>query len=153
MNKKNCNYQQAGNFWGMDFDQLGKTIEDFLGKSNVNEFFGRDAYNKNPLINVYESPEGIDIELAAPGLNREAFSVSIEAQELSVEVNENVNKEAENVKVKRKDFDYSTFKKTFRLSDKYDLEKVTARYENGILYLKIPVRVEEKKASIKVEIL
>jgi HSP20 family protein len=151
-NNKNCRNENA--FFGFDFDQLGKTIEDFIGKSNVNEFFGRDFAHKTPLVNVYESAEhGLEIEIAAPGLSRDAFSVTIEGEELQVSANLNINKVAENVKVKRKEFDYSTFKRNFRLHDKFDSENITARYENGILLIRVPLKTETKKESFKVNIL
>lgn len=152
-NKRNCNHQTENGIFGFDFDQLGKTIEEFIGKSNVNDFFGRDFAHKTPLVNVYETAEGLSIELAAPGLPREAFSVSVEQNILTVSASENVKETPENVKVKRKEFDYSTFKRTFRLSDKYNSEKVSARYENGILRIHIALKTEEKKDSIQVEIL
>ncbi len=147
---KNCRNEAI---FGFDFDQIGKTIEDFINKSNVNEFFGRDFSHKMPLVNVYESEiNGLEIEVAAPGLTKEAFSVTIEGEELIVSATLNVNKSTENVKVKRKEFDYSTFKRNFRLSDKFDSNKISARYENGILLIKVPVKTETKKESFKVEI-
>ena len=152
-NKRNSNQHAENGFFGFDLDQLGKTIEEFLGKNNANDFWGRDFAHKTPLVNVSETPEGLDLELAAPGLSREAFSVSVEQNILTISANATVKETAENVKVKRKEFDYSTFKRTFRLIDKYDTEKISARYENGILRIHVAVKTEEKKDSIKIEIL
>jgi HSP20 family protein len=152
-NNKNCNNQTENAAFGFNFDQLGKTIEEFLGKNNVNDFWGRDFSHKTPLVNVYENTEGLAVELAAPGLTKEAFSVNVEQQDLTVSTKATVKESAENVKVKRKEFEYSTFTRTFRLSDKYDTEKITARYENGILYIHVGVKSAEKKEGFKIEIL
>jgi HSP20 family protein len=151
-NKRNCNNQTENAAFGFNFDQLGKTIEEFLGKNNVNEFWGHDFAHKTPLVNVYDSPEGLSIELAAPGLSKEAFSVSVEQNTLIISANKNVKESADNVKIKRKEFEYSTFSKTFRLSNKYDTEKITARYENGILQIHVAIKTAEKKESYKIEI-
>ena len=75
-----------------------------------------------------------------------------EGQDLLISAALNVNKSTENVKVNRKEFDYSTFKRNFRFSDKFDSNNIFSRYENGILLIKTPVKNETKKESYKVDI-
>ncbi len=150
MNKKKCDQKYDNGFFGFDLDQIGKTIEDLF--SNVNQNFGQDFAHKTPLVNLYETEEGLDIEIAAPGLHKEDFQVSIEGHELYVAAKGNVKELPENVKIRRKEFAYSTFKRKFRLSDKYDPNAITAKYEAGILKLQVGLKQKKEKNSIRVEV-
>jgi len=150
MDKENA--KQQNGFFNFDFDKLGKKVEEFMKKNNVNDFWGADFANKTPLVNVYESEKGLDIELAAPGLEKEDFTVTVENHQLIVSTAQTVNKKLENVKIKRKEYDYSTFTRSFRLSDIYDLEKVTARYKKGILKVSVQKKEVKKKSSTRVDV-
>jgi HSP20 family protein len=150
MNKKNCNNNKESGFFNFDFDQIGKTLEDFF--QNASNNFGNDFAHKSPLVNVYESDEGLHIDLAAPGLRKEDFKVTIEGQELQISADTNVKEVADNVKIKRKEFAYSTFSRKFRLSDKYDANNIAAKYEAGILKLHIGLKEKKEKDTIRVEV-
>lgn len=150
MNKKNSNQNNDNGFFGFDFDQIGKTLEDFF--QNASNNFGHDFAHKSPLVNVYESDEGLHIDLAAPGLHKEDFKVTIEGQELQIAANTNVKELPDNVKIRRKEFSYSTFKRKFRLSSKYDANSISAKYEAGILKVHVGLKEKKEKDTIRVEV-
>ena len=139
---------------------LSQFLDDvFSGKSNLNDssYTGGNAHN-SPYANVVEHEQGILLELAAPGLEKENFHILLDKDILLVEANapkskENVKSEPKNVKIRRKEFGYSTFSRSFRLDTKvFDTQAISSKYEQGILSIEIPFRakVEEEKQRIPV---
>ena len=147
-------HKKWNNVFGVDLNNIGKALDEFFTSSGIGDVFGQDAENQSPLTNVYEYDDRTSIELAAPGLTKSDFMLNIENDCLTIEVKKEAeHKSEENVKVKRKEFDYSTFKRSFRLKDEFDTQKITAKYESGILYIAIPKRSTDTDQSIKIEVL
>ena len=69
-------------------------------------------------------------ERVAPGLNKDNIEVSHENTILSVEV---VNNESANAELNRFEFDYNSFKRSFKLPDSIDLSKIDAFTEQLII--------------------
>jgi HSP20 family protein len=53
--------------------------------------------------------------------------------------------EVENEKVMRREFSYSSFKRSFTLPESTDSEKIKASYKDGILSINVPKREEAKE--------
>jgi len=141
------------NSFGFNFDDLGKAVDDFVTNIKVNDIFGTDATNKIPAVNSFEHKEYLELQVAAPGLRKEDFELQVEGDVLTISANVSLEKEPEEIKVKRKEFNYSTFERTFCLTDKFDCQNIKAKYEAGILLVTIPKKSEEEKSKIKVEVL
>jgi len=109
------------------------------------EFFGNDNLNFSlPAINVSETDDAYRIELAAPGLTKKDFKVNLDNDLLTIEAtneNEKVDKTDNYV---RKEFDFTSFKRSFTIPEDVDAEKLNAVYENGILNLTLPKKEEAK---------
>ncbi|MFD0941157.1 Hsp20/alpha crystallin family protein [Pedobacter boryungensis] len=120
--------------------------------NNVFDSLFSDALNKNygvnkvPNVNIYENTSDYKIELAAPGLNKEDFKIDLKKDNLSVWV----EKKAENTDVQkdytRKEFEYTSFARSFVLPEGIDAEKISAEYINGILTITIGKKDEAKEA-------
>lgn len=121
-----------------------------------NEPFFRDFFGNNmqrysssgstlPSANVKETKDDYRIELAAPGMSKEDFKVSLEGDVLSIssEKTEESNNEDENYS--RKEFSYQGFYRSFQLPQAAEPEKVAAKYKDGILHITIPKKEEAKK--------
>ena len=129
-----------------------------------NDFFDTDflpRVNSNttaPAINVIEKKDEYDVELAAPGMTKEDFKVSLdEDRNLVVELDKKVEKTEENKEdghYLRREFSYTKFEQTFELPEDVEKEKISAKVENGVLYIDIPKLVKEEapKVSRQVEI-
>lgn len=125
----------------------------------VNDFFNDDLNvrfnHATPSVNVVETSDSFKIEVAAPGLAKEDFKVNIEKDTLTVSAEKKVEKTVENEvkteKYLRKEFGYSTFKRSFTLPENVQTDAVKANYENGILFITLP-KVEVKKVSQIIDI-
>ncbi len=82
--------------------------------------------------------------MAAPGLNKEDFNISVEKNTLTINANKEANTEEGN-KYRRKEFSYLSFHRTFHLPNTIDSNAITAKYENGILQLTLSKKEEAKE--------
>ncbi|HEV2831196.1 MAG TPA: Hsp20/alpha crystallin family protein, partial [Hanamia sp.] len=89
------------------------------------------------------------VEVAAPGMSKKDFKVELDGNTLTIsseKSREEENKEDE--RYSRKEFSYQSFQRTFTLQkDVVDIDKIEAKYENGLLYLVIPKKEEAKQKA------
>ena len=130
-----------------------------------NDFFDTDflpkARTTAPAINVIEKKNEYDVELAAPGMTKEDFKVSLdEDNNLVVELDKKVEKSEENKENKdcghylRREFSYTKFHQTLLLPDDVNRDAISATVENGVLKVVLPKLQpqEMKKERTMIEI-
>lgn len=129
--------------------------------SIFNDFFDNEWMERSnataPAINVLENEKSYDLELAAPGMTKDDFKVTLnEEGDLVI----NMEKKLENNEDKkhghylRREFSYSKFQQTMLLPDDADKEKINAQVENGVLKVNIPkiVKVQPDSAHKVIEV-
>ncbi len=109
-----------------------------------------------PAVNIQENFANFAIQLAAPGLKKENFAIEVEDNVLKVsaEVTTNTEKsdEKEKSKFTRKEFNYSSFTRSFTLPETVHVDEINAAYEDGVLTITLPKKEEEKISKKMVEI-
>jgi len=124
------------------------------------EFFNTDVpmlangngMKNRPSVNVVESGDAFRIEVAAPGLEKGDFDVNVDKDVLTISTKKEQKRE-EGEKVRKLEFSYHEFKRSFRLPKTIDAEAIEATYDNGILNVTLPKREEAKeKPARKIEI-
>ncbi|GAA4801470.1 Hsp20/alpha crystallin family protein [Olivibacter ginsenosidimutans] len=100
--------------------------------------------SKTPAVNVAETVDSFQVEFAAPGFAKEDFKINIEKDVLTVSGEHKVEKLEDDKKFSRKEFSYSSFKRSFTLPETVDINKIEANYKDGILSLVVGKKVEEK---------
>ncbi|HMT30213.1 MAG TPA: Hsp20/alpha crystallin family protein [Bacteroidia bacterium] len=106
-----------------------------------------------PNVNIIENDEMYKLELAAPGLAKEDFKISIDNDILSVSTEKKSETSESTDKYTRKEFSYSSFQRSFTLPELVDIEKIGASYENGIMSISLPKKEEAKpKAPREIKI-
>lgn len=129
---------------------VSKTFNN-LFEELINDFpyvSGRELSSTVAPVNISETSDAYHVELSAPGRNKEDFNVSIEKDLFTISFeknNETTDKEAKTV---RKEFSYQNFKRSFSLDGKVDIEKIQAKYENGLLKFYLP-KIEQVKETSK----
>lgn len=121
-----------------------------------NRFFDADwmkRFQEIPAVNVKEKDKEFEIELAAPGLKKDDFKITVENGILTIKAEREEEKEIKEDNFTRREFSYENFTRSFTLPESVNEEKVDAQYENGILQLKIAKKqivVEKKPKAIAV---
>ena len=122
------------------------------------DFFNRDLFswgNTNfagnnssiPSVNLKETPEDYVVEVAAPGMTKNDFKIELDGNTLVISSEKSdQNETEESDRYFRREFNYQSFQRTFNLQkDVVDVDKIEAKYENGILHLLIPKKEEAKQ--------
>ncbi len=121
--------------------------------SFFNDSFLHDRYTtKVPSVNIAETDNDFHIELAVPGLKKDEIKINLEKNQLIVSAeskNENVE---EGKKYSRKEFNYSSFKRTFNLPEDADFSKINADYVDGILKIDVAKREEARHQSREIKL-
>ena len=122
------------------------------------DFFTRDLFNWGltnnsntgttvPAVNIKETANAFEVEMAAPGMTKNDFKVELDNNVLTITSEKNIqNEEKDGEKYSRREFSYQSFQRTFTLQKEVvDADKIEARYENGVLHLVIPKKEEAKQ--------
>jgi len=118
--------------------------------NNVFDSLFSDAITKNklvdksPNVNIHENEAAYVIELAAPGLKKEDFQINLKKDTLSVWAEVKKEETATVKDFTRKEFDYSSFARSFNLPETADGDKITAEYKDGILSINISKKDDAK---------
>ena len=99
-------------------------------------------------VNIKETHDAYELEIIAPGFERNDFNVSLEKNLLTLSGEKKSEAGVAEEKQIRKEYHYRSFKRSFTLDEKIDAEKIEAKYANGVLVLNLP-RKAEVKASTK----
>ncbi|WP_430468192.1 Hsp20/alpha crystallin family protein [Winogradskyella ouciana] len=129
---------------------LSSWMDDIFNKSFGNEFVSN--FNTGitlPAVNVLDKDEEYIVEMAVPGLKKSDFDVNIDNQLLSISAESNTENEDTDENYTRREFGYSSFKRTFSLPETVETDKIEAKYEEGILKVMLPKREEAKKKPLK----
>ena len=99
-------------------------------------------------VNVKETKEAYQLDVVAPGFDKNDFNINLEKNILTVSAERKTEAENKTEKQIRREYNYQSFKRSFTIDEKVDAEKIDAKYVNGVLTLNLP-RKEEVKPSAK----
>ena len=106
----------------------------------------------NPAINVIEKEKEYAVEITAPGMSKEDFTLKVNENnglEVTIKKKENVETTGDaSVRYLRREFSYTEFQQTFVLPKDVDKDKITATAVNGILTISLPKLQPEDKANL-----
>jgi len=98
-----------------------------------------------PSVNIKESDDDFEVEVAAPGFAKDDFKIELNRELLTISSKKEINNEIkEGQQFTQREFSYQSFSRSFKLPNIVDSEKIGARYENGILRITIPKKEESK---------
>lgn len=125
--------------------------------NNVFDSLFNEALNKNltvnkvPGVNILETANDYQIEVAAPGLTKEDFQINLKKDNLSVWAEKKAAEGTEK-DYSRREFDYNSFARSFVLPESVDAEKISAEYVNGILTITIGKKDESKVQNREIKV-
>jgi len=125
-------------------------------KSIVNPFFN-DVYSllndsflnektatRTPAVNISESDNQFEVDLAIPGLSKEDIKINLDKNVLSVSADKKTETVDENKKFTKREYSFNSFSRSFTLPESADHSKIEADYTAGILKLTIAKKEEAK---------
>jgi len=125
------------------FDLLWKDLFE------TNSHFSAITQKVTHPVDIYETEDGIQFEIAAVGLNESDIEILVEGEQLRIRYEKRVADDLEPITIYR-GIKRSSFDLSWKISSKFDLNKLEASLDKGLLKLTIPVA--EGKAVRKIEI-
>jgi HSP20 family protein len=103
-----------------------------------------------PSVNIIEGDNSYEVDMAAPGFEKKDFNIELNHGELIISSEKKVENETKNgQQFSRREFSYQSFKRSFVLPQTVDSDKISAKYDNGILKMTIPKKEEAKPKPVK----
>ena len=131
---------------------LPSVFEDFfrpwndLFETTNSGLFGRVL--TMPAVNITENKDDFKVSLAAPGMKKSDFNIDVQGNILTISAEMEEKKEEKEENYTRKEYNFSSFSRSFTLPDEVNKEKIEATYVDGVLNLSLPKKEEAKKAAI-----
>ena len=118
-----------------EFPFWPKFFNDFFDRDWI-DFSSRNFSDTNttlPSVNIKESIDGYEVEMAAPGFKKGDFKIELENSMLTISSEKKTEKETkEGQQFNRREFSYQSFSRSFSLPESVEPEKISANYENWI---------------------
>lgn len=123
------------------------------------DFFGRELFNWDnsnysstgttvPAVNIRETGEHFEVEMAAPGMDKNDFKIELNGNTLTISSQKQQEQKTEEDGYSRREFSYRSFQRSFVLpKEVVDDNGIAARYENGLLHLTIPKKEQAKQKT------
>ena len=116
------------------------------------DFFENRLWNKKldePALNIKETKDAFEVELAAPGFSKKDFEVTVDDGCLNISAESSHSKEEKEDNYTRQEFSYNSFEKRLQLPDSVKEEDVKAKYKDGVLSFNLAKKVESKNHKPK----
>jgi HSP20 family protein len=120
-------------------------------QKEMNHLFSNYGVEKDsyPAVNIYGNEEEVVALAELPGVKKEAINLTVVGDKLTIE-GERKNEELKDIVSHRQERGFGKFIRTFRLPYEVENSKITAKYNNGLLEVKLPRAEATKPQKIKV---
>jgi len=139
------------------FDRMGERYAPIIDPYH---FLGRSAFDipwkkkPFPAVNIVKNGKLYEMQLAVPGFSKEEIEITVQDEILTIRGDKRQSRKEEDTEFIIEEFDIDAFERRFRLAPRIAREKISARYENGILlvtFVDVPEEEEKNTQTVKVE--
>ncbi len=130
------------------FSSLPSLVDEFFGKDLLSDFNFQTGVSM-PSVNILETNEEFKLEVAAPGLSKDDFKIDLHNNVLTISSEKEVKNETQDEKILRREFSYSSFRRSFTLPTSVNVESIKAAHKEGILVISIPKKEEAKEKPVR----
>ncbi|MBK8338956.1 MAG: Hsp20/alpha crystallin family protein [Flavobacteriales bacterium] len=131
---------------------FGDLLNTFFGGDISQAIGSDDPSHRQTHVNIVERESDFQLELLAPGFSKEDLVVNMDQNMLTISAEKKMDALKENERYTRREFSMSGFKRSFRLPEGIDVEKISAQHADGVLRLSIPKAVQAKPLVKRISI-
>lgn len=136
--------------WPSLFDNVWM---DRIFNAPLDEFFNLGKVMNVPAVNVAETEKEFSLSMAAPGLEKKDFKIEAIDDLLTISAEHEKEEKEQNDRYNRREYNYSSWSRSFTLPENCNANKIDAVYKNGELKITIPkmeIKQPKKVKSISV---
>lgn len=132
------------------FRELG-TLQSEMSRlmNGMLEGNGRQSQNWVPALDVWETPTEVVYAFDLPGIREEQITIEVKDETLTISANREKTEETSENGFYRFERRYGTFARAVGLPQGVDQDNISARYENGVLEVRVPKPEEQKPKKIE----
>ena len=119
-------------------------------ENQKNAFLKESHCGTMPRMNIKDQEKYYFIELAAPGMKKENFSIQVDQMTLTIKGN---HEDTSSREYTHQEFCFEQFERRIKLPKEADIDKIMAEYKNGILSIGIPKKQEAIITNKEIQIL
>lgn len=115
---------------------------------------GRDESQTRftPAVDIYEDEQSITLKLDVAGIDEKDIDVKLENNTLSISGERKFESAEKTENYRRVERRYGRFGRAFTLPQTVDHESVTAKYDHGVLKIRLVKKAEAKPKQIKINV-
>ena len=136
-----------GNLTPFGLSPFDILIKDFFNSDT--EFRPADQTKINHPVDIYEANDGLNIDIACVGLTKKDIEITVEGDILKVEYNKDKSKNDETYV--HRNIAKRSFNLGWRISRRFDLSKLNAKLELGLLQLSAPLTEDNKPKTVTIK--
>lgn len=128
-------------------NNLPTFFDDFLTRDLFDWTLGNRTSTSGtlPAVNIRETNDSYELEVAAPGMKKNDFTVELVDDMLVISADVKNEDVVEDKDYTRREFWYQSFQRAFRLPENMvESDKISASYHDGILHITVPKSEEAK---------
>ena len=128
-------------------------LQDELERFMRNPAFGTglSGFGAYPPVNIFDSPEGAVIVAEIPGLDLGKLAVAGEGRTLTISGERQFEPDGNGLGYHRRELSEGKFSRSIQLPEDYETGKAEARYDAGLLIVRVPRAEHAKRRQITVQ--
>ena len=129
---------------GLKNNARGPFFNDVFDSILNDSFLSDKLVARVPAVNISETENEFQVELAIPGVKKEDLKISLDKNVLTVSSEKKTENVEDGKKFSKREYSYKSFSRSFTLPESADHSKIEADYTDGILKLIITKKEEAK---------
>jgi HSP20 family protein len=134
-----------------DFEQLRREMQRMFDGQTAADATGIAGPGLFPPVNVTHDADQFYVRADVPGIDAKDLSISAVKNRLSIAGKREIATEHDRVSYHRKERPEGSFNRTLTLPTELDVERIEARYADGVLTLRLPKAEAAKPRQITVK--
>lgn len=132
-------------------EKMNQLFEDTFSRTRGrDEALGKGMWT--PAVDIFETEEAVVVKAEIPGVERDQISVGIKDGILTLHGERKFEKEVKEENYHRIERSYGTFHRSFSLPSSVEQDKISAKFNQGVLEVTLPKKERTKPKQIKVDV-
>ncbi|WP_166334510.1 Hsp20/alpha crystallin family protein [Sphingobacterium chungjuense] len=118
-------------------DAVNPFVNNVFDSLFTDSFISDRLVTRVPAVNIVETDAAFELELAAPGLKKEDFTINVDKNLITITAEKKTASENGDKSYSKREFNYNSFSRSFTLPDVVNYNNIDANYVDGVLLVKI----------------